>query len=88
MAYRVLLGRRAEKNYEAAPKAEQQRLKQGLLALEDDPAAPRAGAEIKRLKGPSGLYRIRIGAWRAIYGIDGRDVIITDIFRKKRGYDV
>jgi hypothetical protein len=30
---------------------------------------------------------MRIGPWRAIPGIEGRDVIITDLFRKKRGYD-
>lgn len=88
MAYRVLLGRRAEKNLRALPGKERARIQQALLPLEEDPFTPRAGADLKRLKGTARLHRIRIGSWRAIYGIDGKDVIVTDVFRKKRGYDV
>lgn len=88
MARRVLLGRMAEKNLRTLPKRERARIKQALLLLEEDPFTSRAGADIRRLKGTERLYRIRIGPWRAIYGVDGNGVIITDLFRKKRGYDV
>lgn len=87
MRWRVLLGRRAEKNIRAASPPERARIKEGLLALGTDPVTPRAGTDIKPLKGTDRLYRIRIGPWRAIYGIEGNDVIVTDVFRKKRGYD-
>lgn len=88
MAYRVLLGQRAEKSLRALPRKEMVRLQQALLELEEDPFTPRARADIKRLKGTERLYRIPVGPWRAVYGIVGKDVIGTDLFRKKRGYDL
>ncbi|MBI4392313.1 MAG: type II toxin-antitoxin system RelE/ParE family toxin [Euryarchaeota archaeon] len=88
MPYRVILGRRAEKNLRALRADERARVKDALLVLEEDPIHPRPGADIKRLKGTRRLYRVRVGPWRAIYGIHDGDVIITDFFRKKRGYDI
>jgi mRNA-degrading endonuclease RelE of RelBE toxin-antitoxin system len=88
MAHRVLLGRRAEKALRSLSPAERQRAKKGLAVLEDDPVTPRPNADIKRLKGGSVLFRIRIGPWRAIYGLHDGDVIVTDFFHKKRGYEV
>jgi mRNA-degrading endonuclease RelE of RelBE toxin-antitoxin system len=69
-------------------KREMTRIRQALLPLEEDPFTPRAGTDTKRLEGTERLYRIRMGPWRAIYGIDGNDVIISEPFRKTRGYDV
>lgn len=88
MTYRVLLGRRAVRNLKALPRGELARVREALRVLEEDPFTPRAGADLKPLKGTDRLHRLRIGPWRAIYGVDGHDVIITDFFRKKRGYDI
>lgn len=87
-AHRVLLSRRAEKAIAELSADERARVKRGLLQLEEDPIRARPGADIKPLKGTSRLFRIRIGPWRTIYGLHQGDVIVTDFFRKKRGYDV
>ncbi|MFA5860966.1 MAG: type II toxin-antitoxin system RelE/ParE family toxin [Candidatus Thermoplasmatota archaeon] len=88
MAHRVVLGAKAERAFRKLSTRDRERIKAALLQLEDDPARARPGADIKQLRGTKLLYRIRIGTWRAVYGVHGNDVIITDIFPRARGYDV
>ncbi|MBI4154065.1 type II toxin-antitoxin system RelE/ParE family toxin [Candidatus Woesearchaeota archaeon] len=66
-----------------------ERIKFALRALEDDPFQPRSGADIKKLHGfekPS-LYRLRIGDYRALYFIVERQVKVTEIIRRGKGYE-
>ena len=47
-----------------------------LTALGDDPY--REDADVKKLTGPSGLYRLRVGSFRVAYQItDGELVILV-----------
>ncbi len=67
--------------------SERERVTKGLRALEEDPRRPRSGADIKRLVGTSPpKYRLRVGPYRAVYVVEGRDVKVVDIFRRGRGY--
>lgn len=71
--------------------ADQKRIKKGLQRLADDPKMKRSGADIKRLQGTRGrqdLFRIRIGEFRAIYAVEGNQVLITEIFPRGQGYDI
>jgi mRNA-degrading endonuclease RelE of RelBE toxin-antitoxin system len=88
MAFRVLLGAKAERAFRKLSAKDRERIREALLQLETDPKGARSGADIKALRGTSRLWRIRIGSWRAIYGVEGKDVIVTDTFPRSRGYDV
>lgn len=88
MAYRVLLGPTAERAFRKLGAKDRDRVRAALLQLEKDPIRARAGADIKALRGTKKLWRIRIGTWRAVYGVDAKDVIVTDIFQRGKGYDV
>lgn len=47
-----------------------------LTALEDDPYGE--DADVKKLTGPSGLYRLRVGTYRIAYQVlDGELVILV-----------
>ncbi|BCL28354.1 type II toxin-antitoxin system RelE/ParE family toxin [Streptomyces aurantiacus] len=45
-----------------------------LTALGDDPY--REDADIKKLTGPSGLYRLRVGGYRVAYQVEDRELVI------------
>lgn len=86
--FRVLLGPKAERAFRRLGDRDKERLRGALSALASDPTNARPGADIKQLRSTTRLDRIRVGEWRAIYGLDGGDVIVTDLFRRGAGYDV
>lgn len=91
MPFRVLLHPKATKALGALPSADRKRVKAALKRLADDPVAPRSGADIKRLAGTRGredLFRLRVGAYRAVYAVRGDEVLVTDLFARGRGYEV
>jgi mRNA interferase RelE/StbE len=52
------------------------RILTALTALGDDPY--REDADIKKLRGPSGLYRLRVGGYRVAYQVvDGELVVLV-----------
>jgi mRNA interferase RelE/StbE len=67
-----------------------ERIIMGLRKLKENPHESRSGLDIVRLTGTKGrqdLYRLRIGDYRAIYGVEGKVVYVTDLFHRGRGYD-
>jgi mRNA interferase RelE/StbE len=54
-----------------------------------DPLRRRAGADIKRLQGQPGVFRLRIGDYRLFYVIDpqARIVVVTDVRHRSHAYD-
>lgn len=88
MPFRVLLGPKAERAYRKLSARDRERIRAAPLELENDPLHARPGLDIKALRGTNRLFRLRIGAWRAVYGIDAGDVVVTDIFPRSKGYDV
>jgi len=65
------------------------RIKDSLHQLREDSVRSRPKADIKKLKGTKGrtdLYRLRVGEYRIIYGIEDRIIWVTDIFQRGRGY--
>ena len=56
--------------------------------LKEKPYLPRSGADIKKLEGSfdPALYRIRVGEYRAIYAIIEKEVRITTILHRSKGY--
>ena len=51
-------------------------------------AEGRAGLDVKALDldDDASLYRLRVGAWRAVYSIDGREIVVLRIFHRGDGY--
>ncbi|WP_284578542.1 type II toxin-antitoxin system RelE/ParE family toxin [Streptomyces sp. 2P-4] len=45
-----------------------------LTALGEDPY--REDADVKKLTGPSGLYRLRVGNYRVAYQVDNGELVI------------
>lgn len=91
MAFRVLLHPKALKALRGMPPQDRRRVEAALRRLGEDPHTPRSGADIKRLKGTHGredLYRLRVGEYRAVYAVAGRQVLVTDLFPRGSGYDV
>lgn len=66
-----------------------ERIKSSLTELENDPFQPRPKADIKKLHGfgKPEMYRLRIGDFRAIYFIINKDVNITSIITRGKGYE-
>ncbi|AEW94464.1 addiction module toxin, RelE/StbE family protein [Streptantibioticus cattleyicolor NRRL 8057 = DSM 46488] len=50
------------------------RILTALTALGDDPY--REDADVKKLTGPSGLYRLRVGNYRVAYQINDGELVI------------
>ncbi|HLE97360.1 MAG TPA: type II toxin-antitoxin system RelE/ParE family toxin [Candidatus Thermoplasmatota archaeon] len=69
----------ARKELDALPLPERRRLLQALEALAEDPFRRRPGADVRRLAARDELWRIRVGAYRAIYTVVGERVLVTKI---------
>ena len=87
--YKVLLSGTALRFLRRLDSKTIERIKKGLLALEENPFHGRPKADIKQLQGSFDpvLYRIRIGEYRAIYAVSGSEVSVTEIMKRSRGYE-
>ncbi len=86
--YNVLLERRVVRELQKLDPKLQKTVKSHLAELAEDPFHSRPGCDVRQLRGfrkPS-LYRLRIGDWRAIYAVEGSEVKVTEIFRRRKGY--
>jgi len=82
--YRVVMAPPARKQLAALPSDVQDQIRPEIVALGANPR-PRGS---QKLKGPSGEYRIRVGDYRVIYGIDdnNRLVGITRVAHRRDVY--
>ncbi len=71
-AYEVEVSRTAEKQLRALPRGERERIVRRILALADDPL-PRGS---RKLAGYEDVYRIRVGRYRILYSVAGRELVI------------
>jgi mRNA interferase RelE/StbE len=87
MSFRVTLSETAARQLRKLPKEARNRVAKGLRTLEQDPLRPRPKADIRIIEGTEPKkYRIRIGEYRAIYAVVGREVRIIEVFIRGRGY--
>lgn len=81
--YRLELSREAQRFFEKCERAEAKKLVRCFEALEKN---PRAGNNIKALKGRfAGAYRYRVGDLRVVYTINDRAVVVSVITIAQRG---
>ncbi|MFB7057826.1 type II toxin-antitoxin system RelE/ParE family toxin [Streptomyces vinaceus] len=76
MKYAFRFTTAAQRQLRAIDKPAAMRILTALTVLGDDPY--REDADIKKLTGPSGLYRLRVGSYRIAYQVlDGELVVLV-----------
>lgn len=76
MKYAFRFTTAAQRQLRAIDRPAAMRILAALTALGDDPYSE--DADIKKLTGPSGLYRLRVGSYRIAYQVlDGELVILV-----------
>ena len=85
MAYAVRFDRAAVKGLAVLQTADRTRIVAAIEKLAEDPFAP--GLDVKRLRGRDD-YRLRVGAFRVLYLIVRRElvIVIVDIADRKEAY--
>ncbi len=89
MPYEVRLHREVVKALNGMDPQLRSKIIGALIALRTDPFQSRSGADIVRLtgtKGKQGLFRLRVGEYRAIYAVENTVVYVTDLFYRGKGY--
>jgi len=89
MVFQVLVHRKAHAYYEQLPTRVKTKLKSALKELSINPLTSRPKANIKKLIGTKGrkhAYRIRAGDYRIVYDVEGKNVYVTLIFHRGKGY--
>jgi len=87
MTFRVTLSETAARQLRKLQSEQRNRIVRGLRVLQEDPFRPRPMADIRPIEGTDPRkYRIRIGEYRAVYAVVGRDVKILEVFTQGRGY--
>ena len=81
MAYRLKVERRAFKQLEKLPRADQMRVTEAILALEENPFPP--GKKWKRLEGTGGLVRLRVGDYRVLYEVLDDEIHILGAIHRR-----
>lgn len=76
--YRIIIKKKAKKFIDKLPKNERIRV---VKAIEQLPN----GEDIKKLKGHSDLFRLRIGDYRIIYAVDNGELVVYVIDVGNRG---
>ncbi|MFE7959868.1 type II toxin-antitoxin system RelE/ParE family toxin [Streptomyces sp. NPDC057413] len=74
MKYAFRFTTAAQRQLRAISRPEAMRILTALTALGDDPY--REDADVEKLTGPSGLYRLRVGSYRVAYQINEGELVI------------
>ncbi|MET7380577.1 type II toxin-antitoxin system RelE/ParE family toxin [Streptomyces sp. NPDC005526] len=74
MKYAFRFTTAAQRQLRAISRPDAMRILTALTALGDDPY--REGADVRKLTGPSGLYRLRVGSYRVAYQVNDGELVI------------
>jgi mRNA interferase RelE/StbE len=80
MAWNLHITGPAQKEFLKLPPKDQARVKNALLAMEQDPF----GGDIKRLKGQASAWRRRVGNYRIVYDlhVEEQRIVVAGILRR------
>jgi mRNA interferase RelE/StbE len=81
MRYTVELKPKAIKDLKGLPQTDQQRVVQKMELLATD-----LQGDVKKLTDFSPEYRLRVGAWRALFEIEGDKIVVYRILHRSRAY--
>ncbi|WP_329050999.1 type II toxin-antitoxin system RelE/ParE family toxin [Streptomyces violaceus] len=74
MKYAFRFTAAAQRQLRVISRPDAMRILTALTALGDDPY--HQDADVKKLTGPSGLYRLRVGSYRVAYQIDDGELVV------------
>ncbi|MCX5169505.1 type II toxin-antitoxin system RelE family toxin [Streptomyces antibioticus] len=74
MKYAFRFTTAAQRQLRSISRPDAMRILTALTLLGDDPY--REDADIKKLTGPSGLYRLRVGGYRVAYQINDGELVV------------
>ncbi|MBV2356076.1 type II toxin-antitoxin system RelE/ParE family toxin [Streptomyces sp. J2-1] len=74
MKYAFRFTAAAQRQLRAIDRPTAMRILTALTALGDDPY--REDADIKKLTGPSGLFRLRVGSYRVAYRVEDGELVV------------
>jgi mRNA interferase RelE/StbE len=80
MAWNLQITGPAQKEFQRLPAKDQARVKDALLAMQQDPFS----GDIKRLKGQAAAWRRRVGNYRIVYDLhlDEHRIVVAGILRR------
>jgi len=80
MAWNLQITGPAQKEFQKLPAKDQARVKDALLAMQQDPFS----GDIKRLKGQAAAWRRRVGNYRIVYDlhVDEHRIVVAGILRR------
>jgi len=80
MAWNLQITGPAQKEFQRLPAKDQARVKDALLAMQQDPFS----GDIKRLKGQTAAWRRRVGNYRIVYDLhlDEHRIVVAGILRR------
>lgn len=71
------------------PPEPRRRLKEALRALLEDPFPSNPKVDVRQLELDARrepIYRLKVGAWRAVYRVDSSRIQVVRIIRRDEGY--
>jgi len=80
--FRVVVTRRAERDVAALDHATRGRIKKALLELQEDPTR----RSKKLTNSDIGQLRLRVGDWRIVFDLEGKDVVILRVGHRREIY--
>ena len=81
MHYRLIINREPKRKLHLLPKRVRKEIGYRLYLMQEDLAG-----DIKKLKGASNVYRLRVGDYRVIFELEGNTVTVYDISDRKDAY--
>jgi mRNA interferase RelE/StbE len=85
-AFVILFTSSAEREFRRLPRDVQRRFSDAFALLESNPRERRPGCDVRMLSGVSNAWRLRVGDYRGIYGIEGDDVVFTKFGHRRSAY--
>lgn len=76
--YNIIIKKQAKKFIEKLSKSDKQRIVKAIEKLPD-------GDDIKKLKGHTDIYRLRVGDFRILYTVNDNELIVVVIDAGNRG---
>ena len=89
MNYSVLIHHDVLEMLDHLDPASRKRILAAIRELREDPGRSTPGKDVRKLNVPTGripLYRLRVGAYRAIFAIEGETVLVTELVHRGQAY--
>lgn len=85
---RLRMAPRANAGLRAMPPASKRAMRRALRSLADDPTGEPDGLDVApfRFAQQADYWRLRIGSFRALFAIRSGELVVLEVFPRKRGY--